>query len=440
MNILLATYSYYPYNWGGTEVYIKGLVDYLKQQGHSVLIIAGMPPQAFDEHEMYYEDELLKTVLYSYDETNVLGIVLTNENTDEIYSKQRPQWVNSWENILKKIGTDWDILHMHAFTSATGLALMTAGKNLYSKVKVISSYHLPISCAKGTLMYGNKLQNCNIEPTVSACTSCIVSTKTGLPLYFTGPISFALQNNPGKNAGTALRIKYLVNLFFQSFNSFNALTDEWQVFSNQVKTVLTKMNVAAQKIKLIRHGVDPVFYANAAKQNNKQIFLYASRFEKVKGFETLLKAWNRLSETEGRELWMIGEKQTGSGEEFAELKKLKQRQDVIWYGSQSQSKLAELMKQAHCVIIPSECMEIGPLVFHEALAAGANVIASDIGGCKELAELYKTDAVQLYAAGKINALLHCIQNFKYSLPATEVLPQIENYKKVLDSYSGVIAG
>ncbi|MEJ7587807.1 MAG: hypothetical protein WKI04_09640 [Ferruginibacter sp.] len=50
LKVLIATYSYYPYNWGGTEVYISGLVSFLKEQGHFVAIIAGMPPAAYGDH------------------------------------------------------------------------------------------------------------------------------------------------------------------------------------------------------------------------------------------------------------------------------------------------------------------------------------------------------------------------------------------------------
>ena len=415
-------------------MYIKGLVDYLKQQGHSVLIIAGMPPQAFEEHEMYYEDELLKTVLYQQGNTDVLGLVLTNETTEEIYSKYREAWVSSYCALLKKYEGSWDILHMQAFTSATGIALMKAVKKNNPGIKIISTYHVPVSCPKGTLMVANTLQNCEVTPTVATCTACMIATRSGMSFSFVKKIVPFLPTLSMQQVGTGLRLKFLVQHFFQSFSLFDSLTDQWQVFYNQIKTALQKMNVPPGKINLIRHGVADVFFAQQHEKHSKQIFLYASRFKKVKGFETLIKAWTMLDEKDDRELWMAGDTQGEAIENIDGAKAFAGRKDVQWKGMQTQEQLADLMKKADCIIIPSEWMEIGPLVFHEAIAGRANVIASDIGGCTELAAYYNSSAIQLFKAGDAGALKDCINNFTYQYPDCSPISQSENYATVLNSY------
>ncbi len=60
-------------------------------------------------------------------------------------------------------------------------------------------------------------------------------------------------------------------------------------------------------------------------------------------------------------------------------------------GPKTQLELLDIYRQVHCVIIPSEWFEIGPLVFHEAISAQCNIIASDIGGCAELGNYYKAE-------------------------------------------------
>ena len=103
MNIILATYSFYPYNFGGTEVYVSGLARFLKSQGHDVTIIAGMPEQTFKDHTVFYKDENLKTVIYQFDEISVIGVIMKNTTTSEIYDKYRVEAVISWKNILSQL-------------------------------------------------------------------------------------------------------------------------------------------------------------------------------------------------------------------------------------------------------------------------------------------------------------------------------------------------
>lgn len=87
MNILLPTYSYYPYNFGGTEVYVSGLADFLQRQGHEVTVIAGMPQQAFTDYPVFYEDAELRTVNYHFNNVRVIGIINKNVSTKEIDRK-----------------------------------------------------------------------------------------------------------------------------------------------------------------------------------------------------------------------------------------------------------------------------------------------------------------------------------------------------------------
>ena len=56
-HILLATYSYFPYHWGGSEVYVRGLAEYLTEQGNRVTILGGIPVKAMDDCQKIYQDE-----------------------------------------------------------------------------------------------------------------------------------------------------------------------------------------------------------------------------------------------------------------------------------------------------------------------------------------------------------------------------------------------
>ena len=441
MNILLSTYSYYPYNWGGTEVYVAGLVSYLKKQGNHVMVIAGMPPEAFNDHGIFYEDDQLKTVMYTDKNTDVIGVVLKNAQLTEIYSKYRAEWERSWMNILKRFeNIEWDILHVHGITSAIGEPLIKAVKDHSTNVKIFASYHVPVSCVKGTLMYANSLKECNVKPGTNTCTACILSEKTQLPIWITKSVAGLMPLLYVERIAAKYRIKTLVKIFFDSWSRLDHLIDQWQVFSNKIELVMQDAGISRSKIQLIRHGVNPVFIATEAEKKSREtvnksvIFLYASRFEKAKGFITLLDAWLKMPFSKDRILYMVGDNQTGTVEEESLINKSLKRPDIQWLGRQSNEGIAGIMKKAQCVIIPSQCLEIGPLVFHEAIAAGANVIASDIGGCKELGGIYP-EVSFLFVTGNAEQLKELITNFVYHPVKNKPELQEANYENVCISYS-----
>lgn len=440
MKILLPTYSYYPYNYGGTEVYVSGLADFLLSQGHEVTIIAGMPPEAFEEHDLFVEDNNLKTVTYFHKEIRVVGVILKDTTVTDIYRKYRDEWVTSWLAVIQNLNiAAWDILHTHANTAAIGISLIKAAKLHSPRIKTIASYHVPVSCVKGTLLFGNKMEACAVKPAVDICTACFINDKKGWPLSFSKGVSKMMPLWKNEKLPTNLRLKFLVNEFIGSFNSFNREIDTWHVFSKQIEGILLLNLVEKNKILLLRHGVNPAFniennHSIVDRQNKKEtIFLYAGRFDKAKGFFTVLNAWCSLPESAERTLWIIGEKQNEDADLEKWLRVASKRNDIQWLGTADQQTLAGKMKLVHCTIIPSEWIEIGPLVFHEAIAAGSDVIASDIGGCKELGEIYAGKAT-LFKAGKPVDLAQKIIQFEFSDKWLRVLNQLENYEQVLSSY------
>lgn len=446
MNILLPTYSYYPYNFGGTEVYVAGLARYLKQQGHVVTIIAGMPPKAFDDHPVFYEDNEIQTVKYIIEDIPVIGIINKNVSTEEIYTKYREQWLQSWLNVLQKLPEhNWDIVHFHAFTSAIGFGILKAVQHLSVSVKIVASYHLPISCIKNTLLYGNTLTDCIKEPSVKVCTACFINTTQKIPLFFSKVYTRCIPFVSNPAAPMALRIKYLIDQSIVAFKRFDESINQWHVFSNQIQQILLANKISNKKIVVLRHGVNDEFLMNQNTLKNEinrpngkaSVFLFVGRFEKEKGFHTLLETWCNLVETPLRRLEIIGEMLVADEILNELINTARMRKDIVWHGIKDQHEIAYIMQQVHCTIIPSEWVEIGPLVFHEAIASGCNVIASNIGGCKELSSLYSKTST-LFKTGNCQSLQKAIHNFTYTNVDYKTLSQNENYAEVLRNYECVV--
>lgn len=436
MNILLATYSYFPYDFGGTEVYVSGLAKYLTSLGHHVEIVAATSQQAFKDYPIKFEDAHLKMVQYTWEGVVVNAVMLKDNSADAIYKKHKHEWISSWANAITRfIRSNWEVLHIHCNTAAVGLSLVEAVKIKHPKVKILGSYHLPLACSKSSLLFANTSNACIVKAERNICTSCIISTRTALSINLARLFSQILPPLSSSMFSPSLQIKYLVGKSIENFHAFDRQIAKWISFSEQMRTHLIVNGVKADKIELFRHGINQnIFFNPPIEKRSPEVFLYVGRLAKDKGFFTLLKAWMKLEPSQARELLIIGREHLND-QRVKEWKAVSDsRKDIAWLGEKAVSEVASLMQKAVCVIIPSECVETGPLVFHEAIACGADVIASNIGGCKELASLY-SEKSETFEVGNVDQLAGVICNFKYSGKTARVETSNEHYAEVSAIYN-----
>ena len=163
-------------------------------------------------------------------------------------------------------------------------------------------------------------------------------------------------------------------------------------------------------------------------------FLYSGRTIKSKGFNTLLNAWLKLTESADKELWITGYPVSEDKKILSLIKQTSNRKDIIWLGSLNQQEIAKIYLSVNTVIIPSEVYEIGPLVFHEAIASGCSVISSDIGGCKELAQYYQNNTSTFKtgnATDLSNKILLQIKNSTVLIPENKVLTFKMHFENII---------
>ena len=110
------------------------------------------------------------------------------------------------------------------------------------------------------------------------------------------------------------------------------------------------------------------------------IFLFVGQIEEHKGIKLLLSAWTDfISRTKAEAKLKI----VGDGSLLASLKLTKTPQ-VEFVGRLAGQALSQSYAQANCLVVPSLCYENSPTVIYEATLAGLPVIASALGGSKEL--------------------------------------------------------
>jgi glycosyltransferase involved in cell wall biosynthesis len=135
--------------------------------------------------------------------------------------------------------------------------------------------------------------------------------------------------------------------------------------------------VAPGRIRRLANFVDPA--AHAPGQGPGEHALYFGRLERLKGVLTLARA-----AAEVPELPLVF---AGEGEARAELETLVAAhgaRHVRVLGRVAAGELAELVRGARCVVVPSEWYENLPMAVLEAFAHARAVIGTSIGGIPEL--------------------------------------------------------
>ena len=117
------------------------------------------------------------------------------------------------------------------------------------------------------------------------------------------------------------------------------------------------------------------------KQDNVKI-LYAGKFDDSKGFYELIKAFNKLEETDNRiTIDLIGNINNQNKERIE--KEIGNSKNIKVYNTVSQKELADIMRTKDIFILPSYFEGLG-LIAVEALGSGLRVVATKIDGLIEL--------------------------------------------------------
>lgn len=173
--------------------------------------------------------------------------------------------------------------------------------------------------------------------------------------------------------------------------------------TNTEKQVIKENVPGSSPISVIPIGVDEAFRVRGSRHHIRKkfgyedpLFVFAGRLEATKGIFTLLKAFKLLAEKSGNRytpaLVIAGGEPDAIDRESGlpkdpELRKAVQgiEQYVRFVGPQNQEQLALLFNSATATIVPSFYESFG-MVAAEAQACGSPVIASKVGGLKNVVE------------------------------------------------------
>jgi glycosyltransferase involved in cell wall biosynthesis len=164
----------------------------------------------------------------------------------------------------------------------------------------------------------------------------------------------------------------------------------------------------------IHNGVNPAHFNAADNRRNtaargNQYILCVAELQEYKAIDVLLKAATPLLETDPRVTLVLA----GDGPMRNELETLASalgiRHQTMFLGTQGASEVARLMQGCEVMVLPSRMEPFG-IVLIEAMACGAPIVATDVGGVPEIVQheitgiLVEPDNPQALTAGLRRAL------------------------------------
>ncbi len=147
--------------------------------------------------------------------------------------------------------------------------------------------------------------------------------------------------------------------------------------SEFVKSKFVEAGFPAEKIAVFPNFLD--FGPEEAVGHPDDYAVYIGRLSREKGLVTLLKAFKKLPELP---LKILGEGPLA--DELKEFTRVHRMTHVTFEGFIDGQAKREILKKARFLVFPSECYESFGYSIIESFACGVPVVASDIGGAREL--------------------------------------------------------
>ena len=339
--------------------------------------------------------------------TTVLPATEGAQTRTAIYSCS-PSGIPGFRSLLDELQPD--IVHFQDFSVGASLSHMRAAKR--AGCGIVMTYHSPGQvCTQRALLYrGTRV--CDGRLDTSRCTRCRLGV-LGVPEWLAGGLArfgdLGFRVDTSSRMGRALTVQATVRLFEKAWAECVALVDRFTVHADWCADLLRANGVPDHKLEIVRSG----WHGQAqAQADGKRVMrprghgaslriACIGRADPVKGMHVLVNAVQALPHELPLEINFFGPYWTepyGRG-------LLQQIHDDKRFCVPEQLEPAELMRRLSdfdICVVPSLCLETGPLVVLESFAAQVPVIGSRLGGIAESVR-EGVDGL-LFKAGDVSAL------------------------------------
>ena len=377
MNILHLSNDLYPRVTGGTEIFVRQLIDAQQQlvPAPEVIWAAHGSSLTAADHDpgaaLTPEQRLLPPIHPGGRRDQVAASAAAIPGFAELLAEFQP-----------------DVVHLHSFSDRCGLSHARAAKA--AGARLVVTVHAPgFSCIKGNLIDASGAI-CDGRLRERRCTRCRLHNG-GLPRWLAGAV--ALQRGwpldaeaPGALAHV-LTARQLTGAFQQAWIELTRLADAIHVLAAWSRDVLLRQGIPAEKIHLIRTAGPAPLPPRTRRpmQDGTLRLVYWGRCHPVKGLHLVIDAILALPEEAPIQLDFYGPYwDSPYGQRLQTQIQGDQRFRLL--GNLSKEQLLPRLQSYDLAVVPSTWLETGPLTVLEAFAAGLPVAGSDPGGIRELLE------------------------------------------------------
>jgi glycosyltransferase involved in cell wall biosynthesis len=328
------------YKKGGSESYVFALSELLEKAGHKVI-----PFSMADEknEKTPYEKYFSAPVnLEKFNIKDAIKLFYNHEaarRLEELIKAERP-----------------DIAHLHNISHQLSTSI----------IDVLKKYHIPIV----QTLHDYKLICPNYKLFIGgrACYKC----RGGK--YYNCALNKCVKNSLPKSLLASLEA------YFCYWRGVYKKIDLFIAPSKFMKDICVSFGITDNKIKVLNNFQNKIISSSSAILNEPYL-LYYGRLSEEKGIEVLVKAMALINKN-------IKLKIVGEGPDFNKIrnliKKLNLTDRIEMLGAKYDQELNNYVANSNAVIVPSIWPENFPYVVLEAMSAGKPVIASAIGGLKEM--------------------------------------------------------
>jgi len=422
--------SYLPDSLGGTEVYVHHLAEELARQGHeSAVVIHGGRLDAEQLSPLYHVERLP---------------ALPPCTRAELYGRLQREQPPGFAEFLD----EWrpDVVHFHALTLGAGLGHARQAQK--RGIPYVVTYHTPsFSCARGTLMHdGRSACDGRIDP--KRCAGCVLQGQ-GWPR----PLARLLALSPLPHAKLPDG-PWVPRVALKSL--LNTARSHWQEFMNGASAIVACAGWCRDV--LVRNGVDPAKIAvhrqalpgptrtrtlRLPLRKDRLLRLgFFGRFCWIKGPDLLLDAAARLRRQGLDVSCELAGPIPANERRWAERLLARHAAYVVYKGILHDDALRAWVRSLDLVVIPSRCLETGPLTLLEAWDEGVPVIGADLGGIGEFLADSSLTALAFPAkdTGGLAARVHSAATWSRPAPAVQIPGMHELANSMAKAYDSLLVG
>ena len=403
IGVIQASAWYPPYDLGGTEVYLEGLVGGLRSLGIDSSVVVPRPAAA---PERYAHDG---AIVETYEVNSV----------PEPGEMQAGRAHSGFEAFRTRLAAQQcGIYHQHSWTRGCGPHHLRAAREM--GFKTVLTVHVPGNvCLRGTMLrFGQEPCDGRVEQ--QRCGACWAHGRGLAKPLAEGiarlPAALAKRARSGATRlSTALSARALAAERVESLLAMAANADRVVAVCEWLFQTLALNGVPPEKLVLNRQGISEAFSQKATaiqREPSRQCslrLLYIGRWDEVKGIDIAVRAVRALPATVDVVLAICAiPKSPGERTYETMVRELAAgERRVVILPPVPRAELIPLLEKHDVLIVPSIGLETGPLVVLEAQAAGMFVLGSRLGGIAELVD--ERDAGALVEAGDVAAWSSAIE-------------------------------